>query len=74
MPDTVNTQITDAITQTATATVGQSASVALGMFFQVEAQAFGQSMQNAVTSQHNINQIAEATTAVAVAKIMALLK
>ena len=40
----------------------------------VEAQAFGQSMQNAVTSQHNINQIAEATTAVAVAKIMALLK
>lgn len=74
MPDSVNTQITDAITQTVTATVGQSASVALGMFFQVEAQAFGQSMQNAVNSQQNINQIAEATTAVAVAKIMALLK
>jgi hypothetical protein len=74
MPDSVNPQITDAITQTVTATVGQSASVALGMFFQVEAQAFSLSMQNAVNSQHNINQIGEATTAVAVAKIMALLK
>ena len=74
MPESVNPQITDAITQTVTATVGQSASVALGMFFQAEAQAFALTMQNAVTSQHNINQIGEAVTAVATAKIMALLK
>jgi len=40
MADTVNSQVTDAITQTAAATVGQAASVALGMFFQAEAQAF----------------------------------
>ena len=73
MADAVNSQVTDAITQTAAATVGQSASVALGMFFQAEAQAFALSMQNAVTSQHNVNQIGEAVTAVATAKIMALL-
>lgn len=73
MADVVNPQITDAITQTLANTVGQSASVALGMFFQAEAQAFAQGMQNAVTSQHNINQIGEAITAVATAKIMALL-
>lgn len=70
---TVNSQITDAITQTVTATVGQSASVALGMFFQAEAQAFALTMQNAVTAQHNVNQIGEAVTAVATAKILALL-
>ncbi|MEZ4400146.1 MAG: RebB family R body protein [Kofleriaceae bacterium] len=73
MADTVNSQITDAITQTAAATVGQAASVALGMFFQAEAQAFALSMQNAVTAQHNVNQIGEAVTAVATAKILALL-
>ena len=73
MADSVNPQITDAITQTVTATVGQAASVALGMFFQAEAQAFALGMQNAVTSQHTVNQIGEAVTAVATAKIMALL-
>jgi hypothetical protein len=73
MPDSVNTQITDAITQTVTATVGQSASVALGMFFQAEAQSFALAMQNAVTAQHNVNQIGEAVTAVATAKILALM-
>jgi len=74
MADTVNPQIIDAIAQTTAATVGQASSMALGMLFQAEAQAFALGMQNAVTSQHNVNQIAEAITAVATAKILALLK
>jgi len=70
---TVNSQVTDAVTSSVMSTVGESAAVAMGMFYQAEAQAFAIGMQNAVTSQHNVNQIGEAVTAVAAAKIMALL-
>jgi hypothetical protein len=70
---TVNAQVTDSITQTALATVGEAASVAMGMLYQAEAQAFAIGMQNAVASQQNLNKIGEAVTAVACAKIMALL-
>jgi hypothetical protein len=74
MADSVNPQIIDAVAQTTAATVGQATSVALGMLFQAEAQAFALGMQNAVTSQHNINQIAEAITAVATTKILEQMK
>jgi killing trait domain-containing protein len=70
---TVNAQVTDAVTQSALATIGEAASVAMGMLYQAESQAFAIGMQNAVSSQANINKIGEAVTAVACAKIMALL-
>lgn len=73
MADQVNAQVTDAITTTTTATVGEAVSVAMGMLYQAEAQAFAIGMQNAVASQQNMNKIGEAATAVAVAKIMALI-
>jgi hypothetical protein len=72
MADTVNPQITDAITQSVLATVGEAAAIAMGMFYQAEAQAFAIGMQNAVTSQHNVNQIGDAVVATACAKIIAM--
>lgn len=74
MADTVNAQITDAVSTTTSATVGEAASVAMGMFYQAEAQAFSMGMQNAVNSQQNVTRIAEAVLAVATTKIMSLLK
>ncbi len=74
MPDVVNAQVTDAITTTLAATVGEAPSVAMGMFYQAEAQAFAIGMQNAVMGQQNLNKIGEAAVAVAVTKIMQLMK
>lgn len=70
MPDIVNAQITDSISTTSAATVGGAASVAMGMFFQSEAQAFAIGMQNAVNTQNNLNKIGEAGVAVAVTQLM----
>jgi hypothetical protein len=74
MADTVNAQVTDAITTTTASTVGEAVSVAMGMLYQAEAQSFAISMQNAVTTQQNLNKIGEAAVAVAVTKIMSILK
>ncbi|QSQ21954.1 RebB family R body protein [Pyxidicoccus parkwayensis] len=74
MADTVNPQVTDAVTTTVSATVGEAASVAMGMFYQAEAQVFALGMQNTVNSQQNVMRIGEAVLAVATTKIMALLK
>lgn len=71
MPE-VNSQIIDALTNTTTVNIGESPAVAMGMLFQMEAQAFGMGMQNAVTSQNGMRQITEAMTATACAKILSL--
>lgn len=73
MADTVNAQVTDAITTTTASTVGEAVSVAMGMLYQAESQSFAISMQNAVTTQQNLNKIGEAAVAVAVTKIMSIL-
>ncbi len=73
MADTVNPQVTDAVTTATVSTVGEAVSVAMAMLFQAEAQAFALGMQNAVTNQQNMNKIGEAATTVGIAKIMALL-
>ena len=70
MSDSVNPQVVDAITATTAATVGEATSMAMGMFFQVEAQSFGLSMQNATNAQNRMNQIGEAVVATACARIM----
>lgn len=74
MADTVNPQITDAVATTTASTVGEAVSVAMGMLYQAEAQAFAIGMQNAVATQHNLNKIGEAAVAVAITKIMSLIK
>ena len=68
----VNPQIIDAIAVTAAANLGQSASLAMGMFFQAEAQAFGMGMQNAVASQNGYQQIGQAVVSTACARILQL--
>jgi hypothetical protein len=74
MADSVNPQVTDAIATTTASTVGEAVSVAMGMLYQAEAQAFAIGMQNAVATQQNLNKIGEAAVAVAITKIMSLIK
>lgn len=53
MPDagTVNAQITDALSQSSTITIGSSPSVALGFVYQAVAQAMGNAANNATLQQ-----------------------
>ena len=72
MSSPLNQQIVDAIATTAAVNLGESPAVAMGMLFQVEAQAFGIGMQNAVAAQNGMRQITEAMTATACARILAM--
>lgn len=66
----VNSQVVDAITITNATNLAEAASVSMGMFFQVEAQAFGMGMQNAVTSQQGYQQLGQAIVGTACTRIM----
>jgi poly-gamma-glutamate capsule biosynthesis protein CapA/YwtB (metallophosphatase superfamily) len=66
MPDQVNPQITDAITQTNTKVLAEAPAQAMAMAYQMLAQAVGHSMQNATMTQQNVQTIASAATAKAV--------
>lgn len=68
----VNSQITDAVTQTNVKVVAESPAQSLGMLYQMSTQAAGLSMQNAVQAQQGLNQISTAAVAVAVKQIMKL--
>ena len=68
MPDIVNPQVTDEVTQT---TLGASA-VALAMLQQATAQALANAAHNATTAQQNANTILQATTTQGVALLYSL--
>lgn len=53
----VNSQITDAISQTNTLTLGLAPAQAIGTLYQTTAQAVGASMQNAVANQQNLQSL-----------------
>ncbi len=74
MADTtpVNSQITDAVTQTNVNVLGEAPAQSLGMLYQMSTHAAGLSIQNAVNSQQGLNQISQATVATAVSQIMKL--
>ncbi len=72
MADTVNDQITDAVTQTNVSVVAEAPAQAMGSLYQVISQATGLAAQNAVNSQQAMNQISTAVVSKAVAQIMAL--
>ncbi len=57
MADTVNGQITDAVTQTNVKVVAEAPSQAMAMLYQIATQANGMTMQNAASNQQNINQL-----------------
>ena len=62
----VNSQITDAVTQTNVNVLGNSPAQSLGMLYQMASHSAGLSMQNSVSSQHDLNQIANAVVSTAV--------
>ncbi|MCY1128651.1 RebB family R body protein [Frigidibacter sp. RF13] len=68
----VNSQITDAVTQSNVNVVASAPAQSLGMLYQMATHAAGLSMQNAVQSQQNLNQIGNAVVATAVREILAI--
>lgn len=73
MPEStvVNSQITDAVTQTNVKVVAEAPAQAIAALYQVASHSTGLSMQNAVFSQQSLNQITTAVVSKAVSMIMA---
>jgi len=61
-PTAVNSQITDAVTQSNVQVLGESPAMAIGSLYQSMASAMGIAMQNAVSQQQNANAVAQAVT------------
>lgn len=66
----VNSQITDAVTQTNVKVVAEAPSQAIASLYQVSSHATGLSIQNAVHSQQALNQVMTAVVPKAVQLIM----
>ena len=66
----VNSQITDAVTQTNVKVVAEAPAQAIASLYQVASSAAGLSLQNAVNIQQAMNQISNAVISKAVALIM----
>lgn len=66
MSQTVNSQITDAVTQTNVKVVAEAPAQAVGSLYQVAAHSNGMSMQNSVSNQQNLNQMNPAIVANAI--------
>ncbi|MEI2456836.1 RebB family R body protein [Lysobacter firmicutimachus] len=72
-PETpVNSQITDAVTQTNVKVVAEAPAQAIASLYQVSSHSAGLSLQNAVYSQQALNQISTAVVSKAVALIMSI--
>jgi len=69
MVDLVNTQITDAVTQTNVKVLGESPAGALGVSSQAMAHAMGLSMENATQTQGGMQQIGNSAAAALMAMI-----
>ncbi|WP_240811654.1 RebB family R body protein [Brevundimonas sp. M20] len=61
-PTSVNSQITDAVTQANVKVVGEAPAMALGSLYQSAAHSLGIMFENAVTAQQNQNIMAQAAT------------
>jgi hypothetical protein len=71
MPDNVNYQITDAITQTNVKVLAEAPAQAMAAFYQIMASANGIAAQNAVSNQQNLNQLNATIVAKAIQMIEA---
>lgn len=65
----VNSQVTDAITQTNVKVVAEAPAQAMAAFYQMMASANGLAAANAVSNQQNLNQLNPAIVSQAIAKI-----
>jgi hypothetical protein len=72
-PIGINSQITDAVTQTNVKVLAESPAMAMSMVYQTLAQSLSTSMQNATYAQQQMNQIGAAIATVGSTKIMDLI-
>jgi Killing trait len=68
----VNSQITDAITQTNVKVLGEAPAMALGSLYQTLGNSVAMAAANAVYAQHQANVTYQAATTMAVAKLLSL--
>ena len=71
-PTAVNSQITDAVTQSNVKVVGDAPAMAMGSLFQATAQALGNSAHNNTTAQQQTAVTAQAATTMGVATLYSL--
>ncbi|MCC3305805.1 RebB family R body protein [Sneathiella sp. HT1-7] len=68
----VNSQITDAVTQSNLTVVGGAPAQSMGTVYQMMAQSVGVSMQNAVSNQQNMNTIDNAIVTQGIAMLYSM--
>ena len=71
-PTAVNSQITDAVTQSNVKVLGDAPAVAMGNLYQATAQALANAAHNATTAQQQTNVAAQAATTAGVALLYSL--
>ena len=71
-PTSVNSQITDAVTQSNVKVLGDAPAVAMGNLYQATAQALSNAAHNATTAQQQANVKAQAATTKGVAMLYSL--
>jgi hypothetical protein len=71
-PTSVNSQITDSVTQVNSAVLGDAPAVALGNLYQATAQALANAAHNATNSQQQSYVTAQAATTMAVATLLSI--
>jgi len=69
-PTSVNSQITDAVTQTNVEVVATSPAQAMGSLYQSMSHSLSLAVENAVSNQQNTNNISSAVISQCVAKIL----
>ena len=72
MPDTLNPQITDAVTQTNAKVLGEAPAMAMGNLYQVVGNQWAMASANAVYSQQQANISYQAASTIGVAKLLSL--
>ncbi|GAA6166885.1 RebB family R body protein [Sessilibacter corallicola] len=71
-PTSVNSQITDSVTQANVEVLGDAPAVAMGNLFQATAQALGNAAHNATIAQQQTNITAQAATTMGVATLYSI--
>jgi len=71
-PTSVNSQITDSVTQANVKVLGDAPAIAMGNLFQATAQALSNAAHNATTAQQQSNVTAQAATTMGVSTLYCL--
>jgi hypothetical protein len=71
-PTSVNSQITDSITQTSVKVLGDAPAMAMGNLYQATAQALSNAAHNATNSQQQLNVLSQAVTTMGVSTLYSI--